>query len=204
MDVILVVIGLLVVANFIYIWRSNHSLRKLVKSVKSQELDDKSILDHIIYTRTSFNGIYTTIALITFVLTFWGIKEKNQLETALQKGMEEKAEIITQSTKDNVNRILAINLDTLIQKRDAILEIAADVQRQKKKFDNIVNRKIMDSLYNELAKIKRQIEGVESGIRDRMNAWGRGNPALLGEIDSFRDRISKLENALKKVNETAK
>lgn len=190
MEVMIIIMGIVLVGNFFYNIYSNRTIRKLIVSTKSHKLDDKSILDHIIYTRTSLNGIYTGIALITFVLGFWGYNVKKQFEQDMQTNLEAKGDTITKLTSEKVNEILSINLDTLRFKRDNIIEIESDIQKHKKKFDNIVSWRIVDSLNYALNSLHGEVTSYISSMTRKNQTY---ETSLSQQMDS---RFSKVEKGV--------
>ena len=86
-----------------------------------------------------------------------------------------------------MDSILTINLDALIQKRNIILEYAADVQRQKKNFD---------SLNTKLAKLSKQIETTERQSREITN--GPVMVHIMHEAGMIHEEIIRLNNDIDK------
>ena len=78
-DIVTVVVIVLALTIGWYVWRSDKKLKELLKADLSQRLDDKYVLEHIIHTRSSLNGIYAAIAMITTVLAFMGYKAVNDI-----------------------------------------------------------------------------------------------------------------------------
>lgn len=89
LSTITIVLGIMVIAMVAHIWQSNRSLRRLLTADLTKKLDDKFVLEHIVHTRTSLNVLYASITIITFVLTFLGVKAvKDITDRATQSATE--------------------------------------------------------------------------------------------------------------------
>jgi hypothetical protein len=182
---LIIVVGVLVITNTMYIWRSNQSIRKLIILHEKNKINDQFILGHIVHTHTSLNVVYTSIAIVTFIFAFLGVNAYTHLEREMHTSLQEKSDAIYKS-------ILETNVDSLLEMKNNIIQISTDAKNQKKKFDTIVSKRMIDSLDTQLSNPARRIGWYE--VSTRRNQAKNENLMWL-EINNLKDQIAKLENA---------
>ena len=142
---VLVGFNLLVVTGLtIYICYSNKQLKKL--ALPATKVDDK-VLEHIVYTRTTLNGIMTGDAFIAALLTFLGVHEYSHIEAEIQKGVKAEGDTIRVGVEEDTKDLLAIDITGLKAKRDSIMEVTLDVMNQKEQFDKAYGTGILRSTH---------------------------------------------------------
>ncbi|MEW5804992.1 MAG: hypothetical protein AB1847_23140 [bacterium] len=107
-DFLCISIGIIVLANFLYTLWSYFSLKKMTNKTTSFESNDHIILENIIHSRSSLNLVYASIAIIVFVLSFFGFN--------IQKN-------ITAEVKREITEASKVDLEVLKSKSDSIIQI---------------------------------------------------------------------------------
>ena len=128
-------IGIVVIGNFIFTIWSYFSLRRLVKWNSINKSKDDALLNHIIHTRSSINLIYASIATITFVLTFLGFNLKDKIAQELTKEISASSRVDLDLLKAKVNDINFLDSTAVIKSR----ELNQLIDKARLKFNELSN-----------------------------------------------------------------
>jgi hypothetical protein len=140
-----ILIGIVVIANFVFTIWSYISLRRIVNWSRDSNINDNILLNHIVHTRSSINLIYASIATITFVLAFLGFNLKDK---------------VTQEVTKEISASARIDLGLLKTKTNEIELIIDSVANIKGKELNLIDDKAR-SLFNEFRRIQQNVYVIQ-------------------------------------------
>jgi hypothetical protein len=104
-----VLIGIVVIANIFFTIWSYYSLRRILKRIQKNEINNETMLEHIVHTRSSLNLIYASMATITFVLAFLGFNLKDKISQEVTKEISASAKVDLELLKIKSGEILLLD-----------------------------------------------------------------------------------------------
>ena len=139
-ELLVALIGIAVLANLAYTIWSHFSLKKLCTGLETAKPEDKFILENIVHTRSSLNLLYASIAIMVFVLGYFGFN--------IQKNVREGV------TKD-ITAAARVDLDTLRMKADSVSLIDPDARLQVTEISQI--RRQIETVYESVRKFPQRL-----------------------------------------------
>jgi len=122
-----ILIGVVVIANLAFTIWSFFSLRRHIKLSRSAKLKDDFLLEHIVYTRSSINLVYASIAIVSFVLAFLGFNLKDKVSQDVTKEISASARVDLNILKDKVSEIATLDSSAVLKYKE--LNLIADKSR---------------------------------------------------------------------------
>jgi len=117
-EFLIILIGIIVIANLAFTIWSYISLKKIVKGSQDSKIKDPVFLEHVIHTRSSINLIYTSIATITFVLAFLGFNLKDKITQEVTKEISASAKVDLDLLKLKTNEITMLDSVAVFKGRE--------------------------------------------------------------------------------------
>ena len=108
-EFLITTIGVILIANLAYTIWSFVALKRLTKQDSKVKLEDKYLVEHIIYTRSSLNLIYASIAIITFILAFLGYNLKDKITQEVTKEISAAAKVDLEELRTKANNIARLD-----------------------------------------------------------------------------------------------
>lgn len=107
-DILLALIGIAVLANFAYTLWSYYSLRRVTASLASPPSDVKLLIETIVHTRSSLNLLYASIAIMVFVLGFFGFNIQKNVTAEVKREIADAARVDLDSLRFKAQTISLI------------------------------------------------------------------------------------------------
>lgn len=104
-ELLFVLIGIIVLTNLVYTLWSFFSLKKMIGKVTPIATDDRFLLEHIVHSRSSLNLVYASIAIMAFVLGFFGFNIQKNITTEVKKEITEAARVDLDTLKSKSDNI---------------------------------------------------------------------------------------------------
>ena len=98
-DILIPIVAIAVIANFFYTIWSFRSLNRLVGNVTTTRSADRFLLDNIVHTRSSLNVLYASIAIMVFVLGYFGFNLQKNVTAEVKREFSEAASVDLDSLK---------------------------------------------------------------------------------------------------------
>ena len=98
-SLLIVLVGIVVIANFIFTIWSYLSLKKLTSSADSKKPADNFLIEQVVHTRSSLNVLYASIAIMTFVLAFFGFNVPKNVTEQVTKDVAQAAKVDLEALK---------------------------------------------------------------------------------------------------------
>jgi hypothetical protein len=98
-DILVALVAIVVIANLFYTVWSYRSLRRLLANVTTARSADRFLLDNIVHTRSSLNVLYASIAIMVFVLGYFGFNIQKNVTAEVRKDISEAASVDLDSLK---------------------------------------------------------------------------------------------------------
>jgi len=126
-EFLLIIIGIVLIANCAFTIWSFYSLRKILKESNYPSAKNDLNVDHVVYARSSLNLIYASIAIITFVLTFLGFNLKDKITQDVTKEISASARIDLEILNSKANEI--VTLDSIAELKNREIGLLAERAR---------------------------------------------------------------------------
>jgi hypothetical protein len=138
-DILIAIVGILVLTNFVYTIWSYLSLKKLTSDVKALKSQDRFILDNIVHSRSSLNVLYASIAIMAFVLGFFGFNIQRNVTMEVKREISDAARIDLDSLRLKAQSISLIeslakkHADNIVKTREEIRAFSENIRRMPQK-----------------------------------------------------------------------